>query len=175
MKPRFLLLIALIVIVFSLSAAAQEKDFEISVSLKNTTFFTAGKEIPAAVKLTNKAARDLNTEDLAAGMLFKLSKCSAKEKCAGSKQIYFGGLALEPKILKPGESFEFDVNLADLNWNDANAPLLDFTYVKTMVTIPAGEYNLFAEINIFNGSGKKKPSRTIYSNEIKVKLNPKGN
>lgn len=177
MKIKFLPLVVWTLACLAVGAAAQDKNFEISVELKETTLLTAGREIPAKVKLTNKADTELNTGQLAAGILFKLSKCEPKEKCAAAKQVYMGGMPLEAKRLKKGETLEFDVNLAALNWNDANAPLLDFSNTRTMIMIPAGEYFFFAEVNVFNepAANRKKPRRAVFSDDIKVKLNPKAN
>lgn len=188
MRYKFLQSILLIIFVCAVAvslASAQQREFDINVSLKGSTLGTAGSSVPVRVKITNRASDDLKTEDLSAGILFKFSKCRKTEICTARKQVYVGGADIKPKILKKGESFSFVVNLAGLNWNDANAQVLDFTNAVTMVTIPENEYLFFAEIRIFEKANVPPPSvtsapkpqasyRSFFSNEIPVKINPKG-
>jgi hypothetical protein len=168
------LLQVLVICLLSASVSARDNKFEISVALEEVNVLTAIQNIPVKVKITNKSVQNLNTANLP-GILFYFSKCRQTEKCAAPKNTYVGGTDLKPKILKKDLALEFAVNLAELSWNDAHAPVLDFSQLWTMATIPEGAYYFYAEIRVFDKTAKvgEAPRYTrVLSNEIEVRLTP---
>ncbi len=120
MKFKFLIVI-LIIGFFTASSFAQEKDFGIQISLKESVIWRNAKNIPLKVKVTNKSAKDFNTSELK-GIYFSLSRNSKTEK----SNLFAADAKIPVQNLKENDSFEFEVNLADLYWQDAKSAFFDF-------------------------------------------------
>lgn len=169
---RALLKVLIVYLLCSVNVSARENNFEITITIDETNILTTAQNAPVKVKIANKAAPALNTETLP-GILFKFSKCRRSEACALPKDVFVGGSDIKPKILKKDDAMEFAVNLSELSWNDANAPVLDFSQIGTFALVPEGAYFFYAEIRIFDKTVKSNRTpryKRIVSNEIEVKL-----
>jgi hypothetical protein len=173
-NKRAIWTILLVCLASPLNVYARQSGLEISIALEETKFVATNLNAPLKIKITNKTAQIVNTEKLP-GILFYFSKCRAVgENCpAAPKNTYVGGVDIKPKILKKDAFVEFEVNLTELSWNDAHAPVLDFSRLGTMSLIPEGAYFFYAEIRVFDKTAKpnETPRFTRFlSNEIEVKL-----
>ena len=102
---------------FSFVSLAQEKNLAIEISLKNSTILTTDKNVPVKIKITNKSAQTLKTEDLGNLFLY-FSKCRKDEMCYRKDDLLSASVGIKAKILKKNKSIEFESNLSDFVWSD---------------------------------------------------------
>src|SRR5687767_8282 len=114
MKVKYLFLV-LISVLFSSNLFGQ--DFKVEISLDNANFGSIKTLNPLKVKITNKSEKTLNTKDLLP-LRFYFSKCPQTKSCDTREDNLTASAKLEEKTLGKGESFEFQINLADLYWSD---------------------------------------------------------
>jgi hypothetical protein len=166
----------LLVLLFSTNIYSQEQKITVDISLKETTLRTTAKSVPVRVKITNMSDAALDTAEFAS-ITFYFSKCPQAKKCETRTDVYVAGREFKGESLKKYQSLEFEVNLADLYWNDLISSIFDTTMPKNLFTVPGANKYLFADIRIPLGnvrikdvSGEFPISKSFESNEIEVKL-----
>jgi len=117
MKFKFLSIFLVLAFCFS-SISAQERKYEIEISLEETSISKDAIEIPVKVTLTNKSDDFLKTDGLKT-IHFFFSKCVLGIVCKEKEHTYSAFSAIPPKRIKAGDSFAFEINLADLFWKNA--------------------------------------------------------
>jgi hypothetical protein len=158
MNLKFLFLL-LSVCLFSTVANGQEKKLNVEVALSEMTIWTISKDVSVKVKITNTSERVLDKKEIG-DIVFMFSK-RAKNALVYVGEMYLASGKLKSKKLKPGESFEDKINLADLYWSDAASSIMDLTFSKNFIGIASADYHFFARVISFE------------SNEIEVKINPR--
>jgi hypothetical protein len=179
MKPGLLFLI-LFINLFAAASFAQtnvpDKDFNVSISIKDQTFLQASADWLVHVKITNLSGRVLNTRDC--GLIFRFKKTAPETKSANA----LGDYALQERLIKQNETFEFEANLKNLRWvAPAKSSIFilerkDQTEYKPALS---GNYSLTATVNKNEEAGSDKGAVrrmrvvSITSNTLAVKVAPK--
>ena len=176
MKHKFLfsvLFICLLAAASSAQANAQDKDFNVSISIKDQTFLQNSADWLVKVKITNLSDRVLNTKEC--GLIFKFRKTAPELKSANA----LGDYALQERLIKPGEAFEFEANLKNLRWIEpAKSSIFVLERKDQPVYKPAlsGNYSLTATVNKNEEVGSDKGAvrrmriLSITSNTLAVKV-----
>jgi len=168
MKLRLLFLILAVSLVSSVSLA-QEKNLAIEISLKNSNILTKSENVPVKIKITNKSAQTLNTEDLGNLFLY-FSKCEKDVMCYTYGDLLFASVEIKSKKLKKNKSIEFESNLSDSIWIDQ---ISSFRYSKkNFYTMPKENVYFYAAIPTRKDvlpEGTRLPEDFL-SNQITVKL-----
>jgi len=145
----------------------------VSISLAETTL-SPERKIKVSVRIENKTGKTIVTGDAQTRfMLSKYGKDSAKcrwDEC-------FSSAAPPSKVIKNGETVEFEVDLAKLYWNNSISSQYDFRQPPNMfkAVIP-GDYSLYMGIGFDDRKTRPDyPPRVIWvtSNEIKVTVEGK--
>lgn len=173
MKFKFIAVFSIIILCF-VNSFAQERNVEIEVSMEESNFSRTAKNIPVQVKITNVAKDDLKTEGLGY-VNFYFSKCFVKKNCRGVASIYIAASKISSKNLKENESFDFEVNLANLAWKPLISSI-DSSYPKNFnKVIPNDNIYFHSEILLRMGYkfdkqvGQRIPvNRSFRSNTITV-------
>ena len=118
MKFMFLAIFSILILSF-LSISAQEREFEIEISVEETGIARSSKEVPVKISIKNKSDEVLKTDGLKT-IHFFFSKCVLGIVCKEKEHTYSAFSAIPPKRIKAGETFEFEINLADLYWKNAD-------------------------------------------------------
>jgi hypothetical protein len=175
MKLKFLFSILLICFLAA-DSFAQEKDFDVSISIKDQTLLQTSGDWLVKVKITNLSDKALNTRDC--GLIFRFRKTAPESKSANA----LGNYALQERLIKQNETFEFEANLKNLRWIE---PVKSSVFVlerkDQTVYKPAlsGNYSLTATINKNEEAGSDKGAVrrmrvvSITSNALAVKVAPK--
>jgi hypothetical protein len=125
MKLKYLfsvLLICLSAIASFAQTNAPQQPIEISISTENPTFFVNSGAWLAKVKITNRTNKNEYSQTFG-GIYFVFEKTPGDSK----EEDIPGAYGIEEKTIKPGESFEFEVDLRKLNWQEP--PSKDGTYI----------------------------------------------
>jgi hypothetical protein len=179
MKPRFLFAILFICLLAAASSSeinAQDKDFNVSISIKDQTFTQASAGWLVRVKITNLSDRVLNTKDC--GLIFRFKKNAPGIKSANA----LGDYALPERQIKQNETFEFEANLKNLRWvAPAKSSIFILEREDQVAYKPAlsGNYSLTATVNKNEEAGSDKSAVrrmrvvSITSNALAVKVAPR--
>src|SRR5215213_8922691 len=100
MKPKILfsiLFVCLLAAASSIAIKAQDKDFNVSISIKEQTFLQNSGDWLVRVKITNLSGRVLNTKDC--GLIFRFKKTAPEIKSANA----LGDYALQERLVKQNE------------------------------------------------------------------------
>jgi hypothetical protein len=135
------------------------------------------KEIPVRVEITNKAEESLKTEGLGV-VQFRFSKCLTPGNCHSSQDSYIASSRIPAKLLREGQSFEFEVNLAELHWMDPISSYIDTNFPKNFASaIPSENIYFQASVSLPKGfktdeSTKQKipVNKSFYSNTMTVAI-----
>ena len=176
MKLKFLfpvLFICLSATIFSARTNAQKKPFEVSISMKDQTLWLNSAEWLVKVKITNLSDKVFDTKEC--GLLFRFKKASP-ESGSGNAQ---GGYAVAERLIKPGEAFEFEADLKNLEWvepSKSSVFILEHKNKAPYQPVLSGIYSLSATISKSeeSGSGKsasrKMKVTSVASNALAVKI-----
>jgi hypothetical protein len=176
MKSNFLfsiLFVCLLAAVSSTRTNAQEKDFNVSISIKDQTFLQNAGDWLVRVKITNFSDNVFNTKDC--GLIFRFKKTAPESKSASA----LGDYALQERLIKPGEAFEFEANLKNLRWIEtAKSSIFVLERKDQTAYKPAlsGNYSLTATINKNEEAGSDKGAvrrmrvASVTSNALAVKV-----
>ncbi len=145
MKFKFSVVFSIIIICV-VNSLAQERKVEIEVSMDETNILQRAKNIPANVKITNKAKDVLKTVGLGR-IKFHFKKCLTCEKSYAFNDIYEAQSGFPAKNLIEDESFEFTVNLAGLYWYSPLQSNLRFDEKDSFVKYVPKE-NIYFEASI---------------------------
>lgn len=179
MKLKFLfsiLFICLFAAASSTGINAQDKDFNVSISIKDQTFWQTSGDWLVRVKITNLSGRVLNTKEC--GLLFKFKKTAPEIKSANA----LGDYALQERLIKQNETFEFEANLKNLRWIEpAKSSIFVLERKDQTAYKPAlsGNYSLTATVNKNEEAGSDKGAIrrmrvvSVTSNTLAVKVAPK--
>lgn len=187
MKLRNLALFS-IIIIGVVSTSAQNRDYEIEISLENSIVSQTSKKIPVKVTIKNNAELALKTTGLN-NIHFYFSKCIVGSVCYREGDIYTSFAKIPSKEIREAASFEFEINLADLYWKDVKSTGTNTEIIKNFNKIPRANVFLYAGIRTLKGykvknsgqanSGRKPASKvasripvykTVYSNVVIVTL-----
>jgi hypothetical protein len=155
-KFKFLPLILAVCLFAAASPAqtnAQEKDFDVSISIKDQTFLQNSGDWLVKVKIDNLSDKVLDTKDC--GLIFRFRKTASESKSAAA----LGNYALEPRLIKPGEAFEFEANLKILRWIDPGKSSVFVLERKDRLAykpVLSGNYSLTATVNKNEEAGSDK-------------------
>jgi hypothetical protein len=175
MKPKFLISI-LSVCLLAAAASAQEKDFDVAISVKDQTFLQNSGDWLVKVKITNLSDKVLNTRDC--GLIFRFRKTAPESKSA----VALGDYALPERLIKQNETFEFEANLKKLRWvAPAKSSIFVLERKDQTAYQPAlsGNYSLTATVNMNEEAGSDKGATrrmrvvSITSNALGVKVEVK--
>ncbi|HEX8247204.1 MAG TPA: hypothetical protein VF599_03385 [Pyrinomonadaceae bacterium] len=152
---------------------------EVSVSAENPTFFANSGAWLVKVKITNNKKKTVKTKDLGsfAFIFEKPNQAAYEEKISG---IYY----IEERKIKPGESFEFEVDLRKLTWNEPRwqeAAYIPGSENRSPYQPPlSSDYALYMEISvcdILRAPGIENscidPAISCFSNKLAVKVEVK--
>lgn len=179
MKPEFLFSILLICLLAAISltqANAQDKEFSVSISIKDQTFLQNSGDWLVRVKITNLSDKILNTKDC--GLIFRFRKTAPESKSANA----LGDYALQERLIKQNETFEFEANLKNLRWVEpAKSSIFVLERKDQTAYKPAlsGNYSLTATVNKNEEAGSDKGAVrrmrvvSVTSNALAVKVSPK--
>lgn len=168
MKVKYLFSV-LILVLFSSNLFGQ--DFNVEISLDNANFRSIKNLNPLKIKIINKSEKTLNTKTLLP-LRFYFSKCPQTESCNTREDNLMASAKLKEKMLGKGESFEFQINLADLHWFDPMSSVWDFSEPKNIQIVPASNKHFFVDAAVIKqyveqGSSGEFPMKAVYrSNEI---------
>lgn len=175
MKHKFLFSILFICLFTIISAArtnAQDKPFNVSISVKDQTLLLNGNWL-VKVKITNLSTAAMQTKDC--GLIFRFKKTAPEIKSANA----LGDYALEDRLIKPGEAFEFEANLKNLRWVDpakASVFVLERKDQAAYKPSLSGNYSLTATLNMNEEVGTDKGAArrmrvvSLTSNALGVKV-----
>lgn len=189
MKYRSLLLVSL-VFLLSFSIYGEERNFDLKVSLEETSIDRTADEFFAKVTITNNSKQNLSTSGL--GFVeFRFSKSMIGNSQGLIKNDYIARVEIPHNNLRQNRSFEFKVDLVGQDWFITNSNTA-ISGIKTSFA-EISEENIFfnANIKLLTGyknvanpkvvykDGKavnepisKRPTyKTINSNIISVTLN----
>lgn len=171
-----ILFFALMISVFSIVSFAQEKSFELEITLGKTTFSVNERKVPVVVKITNLSDMELDTI-LLDEISFYFSRCSKNRVCDKHGDIFSASARIKSATLKKNGSVEFEVELADLYWNDLNPREGDVSGATNLTLIPATSRFFYARIKLLDKYIQKENNPTpipVYkifgSNEIEVSI-----
>ncbi len=162
MKFRFLIIFSLVVFCCS-AILAQERNYELEISLEETAISKGAKEIPVKFTITNRADEVLKTSGLMTVHFF-FSKCELGAVCREKESTFSAYSEIPTKLINSNESFEFEVNLADLYWNSRDGNVFYKEDIKNFNMIPAENIYFYArQLSLVgyeesgNGSQEKIP------------------
>ncbi|HEX8735663.1 MAG TPA: hypothetical protein VF721_10095 [Pyrinomonadaceae bacterium] len=158
---------------------ASQQPVEISVSSENPTFFVNTGAWLVKVKITNNKRKTLKTKNLG---VFSFIFGKPGEVSIG--RDFSGVYYIEERKIKPGESFEFEVDLRKLNWNNPSAEeasyLPDSEKRSPYQPVLPGNYEVYMRIpvcDLLRGSGIEEscidPAISCFSNKLAVKVEVK--
>lgn len=182
MKFKFIIFAVVLALVSFANTFGQDLNFDFQISLNQNIFWAKNNKILAKVVITNKSNQILNTAKFG-GIRFYLSKCPKDADsligCNTRGDKYISSVEVKSKFLKKDESLEFEVNLADLYWQDMISSYFDFSYPKNLNKVPILNKHFYAEVGVFEKyieikeSHEKIPiSKKYQSNEIIQKVKP---
>ncbi|MEZ5345691.1 MAG: hypothetical protein R2681_09075 [Pyrinomonadaceae bacterium] len=168
MKHRFFVLFAVIILGL-ISVSAQDKNYEIEITMAETIVSNEADEIPVAVKIRNYGKETLRTAGLG-DIFFFFSKCEAGVVCDKTGDKFAASLRMPSKSIRENSTFEFSANLADLFWKDETDSGLTSGGAANFGVIPPQNNNFYAGIRtlegyrpIANSTGNSGPKRPVYS------------
>jgi hypothetical protein len=170
---KFKILAFLVVgLISGMSIFAQDRKFEIEVSLEDTALVKSEKSIPVKIKITNQAGEILRLESLGS-IYLSFSKCLSEDSCRNSTDIYEARIDRLPvRKIRADDSFEFEVNLAEYFWvpkdESKGFGIGSFNEsLKNFSKIPAENIYFYAQIRTLDGF-KKKNMGTVYDGNGKL-------
>ncbi len=162
MKLRFLI-IFLLVVFCSTANLAQKRNYEIEISLEETGISKGAKDIPVKVTITNKADEVLKTSGLVT-IHFFFSKCELGAVCREKESTFSAYSEIPAKRIDSNESFEFEVNLAGLYWNNRDGNVFYKENIRNFNMVPpeniyfyARQLSLIGYEKSGNGSANRIP------------------
>lgn len=168
MKHRFFVLFAIIILGF-VAVSAQEKNYEIEISMPETIVSQDADDIPVTVKIKNYGEETLRTEGLG-DIFFYFSKCEVGVLCDKIGDKFSASARIPSKTISENAFFEFSANLAELYWQDEMDGSLSSGNSATFGMIPTQNSNFYAGIRslegyrpIANSTGNAGPKRPVYS------------
>lgn len=176
---KFMILAIFSGLVFGfLTINAQERDFEIEISLEETSISKSSRDVPVKISITNKSDRVLKTDGLKT-IHFFFSKCVLGVVCKEKKHTYSAFSEMPGKRIKSKAVLEFEVNLADLYWKNAEGNTFFREDKKNLEEVPAENIYFYArqlklsgyEKSSNGGVGKIPVYDYADSNVINVVLN----
>jgi hypothetical protein len=149
MKLKFLfsiLFVGLLAIVSDAQTnALPPQRFDVSIAAKDQTFFVNSAAWLVNVKITNRSNETLNLKDFR-GLHFIFAKTLPVSKYEESMGFY----GIDERAIKPGETFEFEVDLKKLEWLEPmskdSAFILDSENRRPYQPALSGNYAVFASI-----------------------------
>ncbi len=158
---------------FAISAIAQKINIDLQISLNSAKTISKNTNVPVKLVLTNKSAEELDTSKLESFVVY-LSSCSKISPCNSDEPSFASAVEISNKILKKDESIEFEINLADLHWNDSSSSFFTRNGLKNLSQISSSENKNFSvRVSVFDKpyanlkNLTKIPTQTSYdSNEI---------
>jgi hypothetical protein len=177
MMRRILLMIAATLVLLALASDAFSQvnadNLSLSISANKTTF-TPGQKAKVRARVENKTGQILKTDTISVS--FNLSVYGKDLGKCRFPDCFVSDFALGKKI-ENGGTFEFEVDLTDLYWNNLIASGIDFRRPKNMFkVIPSGDYHLFMAFQFpdeKNSTEGDPRTITITSNEILIKMQGK--
>ncbi|MCB1025887.1 MAG: hypothetical protein KDB79_15940 [Acidobacteria bacterium] len=168
MKQKLFVVFAIVILGF-VSVCAQEKNYEIEVSVSNAVVSKTADVIPVTVKIRNYAEEALRIESLG-DVQFFFSKCEVGVLCDKIGDKYSAFARIPSKRIEENESFEFEVNIADLSWKDEMDESPSTGNLLDLEKIPSLNSNFYGGIRtlegyrpIANASGSSGQKRPVYS------------
>lgn len=168
MKHKLFVFFALIILGF-ISVSAQEKNYEIEITMPETIVSKGSGEIPVIVKIKNYSQETLRTESLG-DIYFYFSKCEAGVLCDKTGDKFAASVTIPSKGIVENVIFEFGADLADLYWKDEMDESLSSGNSANFSIIPSQNSNFYAAIRsleryrpIANASGNEGQKRPVYS------------
>lgn len=158
--------------VSSVSSQAKTDPLKLSISLTATTL-NLHREIKVKVKVENKTDHTVDLKNHR-DVIFKLTKHDKEiGNCHRSECLASTFPLKTNKIIKSGESFDFEADLTSLHWYDEISSAYDFREPENMAeVIQSGSYHLFMSLYLPAENSAKGNSRLveIKSNKILVKF-----
>lgn len=118
--------------------------FEVAISAENQTFFVNSGAWLVKVKITNRTNETLNLKDYR-GVHFNFNKTNA----VSAEQSALGFYGIDQRVIKSGESFEFEADLKMLSWlepSNSSSYFPDNENRRSYQPILSGIYTVFASI-----------------------------
>jgi len=158
MKLKILFLIS-VVCLATIYSSAQENSaslpFEFSVSVKEPKISFNARSILVDIKVTNNSPLTVDTKKMSA-IALNLSKTLDRKAIEKTETAYF---RLEPKVLNTGESFETQIDLNKLSWQEnLNSSFFDVNKKTEYKPLLWGTY--FLSVAIEN-CGKISPENRL--------------
>lgn len=162
MKYRFLAVISLFFL-FSLATFGQEREFDLKVSLEDTSIDKNSDEVFATITITNKSDQVLKAEGL--GFVeIRFSKVMPGSQSGLIKNDYFARVDIPQKKLPENKSLEFRINLVEQKWFSSD-PRSGKSEVGTDFNkIPEENIFFYADIKMLAGYRNTANPKTVYKN-----------
>lgn len=166
----------LMIFLLSVNVHSQDQKIEVEISLKNPNVRMTAKSVQVKVKITNMSDRTISTSDFE-WLGLSLSKCPQADKCQVRGETSVASAVIKSERLKKYQSVEFEVDLANLYWNDITSSVIDFNQPKNLITVPFTHKYLSAKLAISSEKkeisgfqGKVPIIQSADSNVIEIKL-----
>ncbi|HEX7723549.1 MAG TPA: hypothetical protein VF397_15420 [Pyrinomonadaceae bacterium] len=150
-------------------AQTVSKDIAVSISSSNTSF-TSYAETIVKTKIINQTGQTIKIESSQAIRIMmthprRYMDCHRLDCFAAN---YSPGQSVS---IPNGESFEFEVNLADLYWNDVISAVQDFHRPKNMFrALPSGAYELSVESYLPASFLTPKGQRSVFRSSDRIRV-----
>lgn len=159
---------------FVLTAAAQERRFDVVLTLDGTSSRIERKEASATAKIVNRSPDHLDTSTLPELNIY-FSACQPSNPSCLDSTLYFATLEIPKARIPENRSLEIAVPLSDLQWVLGPYRRGSASYFKTDLSgVPRTNIFLYADVKIPDGfvegpGGSKKPRyRESVSNVVIV-------
>lgn len=164
----------LVLVCFVAFAAAQQREFDVVLTLEGTSSRIDRKESAAKVRIVNRSESYLETATLPELNIY-FAACQASDPSCLDSSLYFATVEIPARRLAENESIEFKVPLSGLQWTLGPYRRGSGGYFRTDLSgIPKTNIFLYADVKIPDGfivdpDGAKRPKfRESVSNVLVV-------
>ncbi|HUF05148.1 MAG TPA: hypothetical protein VMM38_13360 [Aridibacter sp.] len=169
---NYALILALVC--FSSFTAAQERRFDVVLTLEGTSSLIERNEAVATAKIINRSSDHLDTSTLPELNVY-FSACQPAYPSCLDSSLYFATVEIPRERIEENESIEFRVPLSELQWTLGPYRRGSGRHFKTDLSgVPKANLFLYADVKIPDGftagpDGSKKPKyRESVSNVVIV-------